>query len=139
MPKKISDTEKKVKIVPKTKPNIGIDTDNKFQDSVMRAAQESSLDIGKLEAFTNVAQTRDQIYSTIDTMMTDSTLSAVLDCYTADAVDTNDNGQIVWCESSDSDIANHVTYLLESLNIDKNIPSAINTHLCFGDSLLPLR
>ena len=138
MPKKISDTEKKVKIVPKTKPNIGIDTDNKFQDSVISAAQESSLDIGKLESFTNVAQTRDQIYSTIDTMMTDSTLSAVLDCYTADAVDTNDNGQIVWCESSDSDIANHVTYLLESLNIDKNIPRWAKKLIKYGDLYLKL-
>lgn len=92
---KISNDKKRVKIVPKTKPDIGIDTDNKFEDTVIAAAQTSNLDINKLESFTNVAQTRDQIYSTIDTMMNDSTLSAILECYTSDVVDQNDEGKIV--------------------------------------------
>lgn len=138
MPKKVSDTEKKIRIVPKEKPNIGIDTEDTFQETVVSAAQESKLDTNKLESFTNVALTRDQVYSTIDTMMTDSTLSAVLDCYTADSVDTNDQGQIVWCEASDPKIANHVTYLLESLNIDKNMPRWAKKLIKYGDLYLKL-
>lgn len=138
MPKKISDDKKRVRIVPKTKPDIGIDTDNKFQDTVVSAAQTSNLDTSKLEAFTSVAQTRDQIYSTIDTMMTDSTLSAILECYTSDVVATNDQGQIVWCEASDSEVSNHVNYLLESLNIDKNISRWAKKLIKYGDIYLKL-
>lgn len=138
MPKKISDTEKKIKIVPKNKPNIGIDTEDKFQDTVISAAQESKLDTNKLESFTNIAQTRDQVYSTIDTMMTDSTLSAILECYTSDVVDTNDQGQIVWCEASDPKINNYVTYLIESLNIDKNIPRWAKKLIKYGDLYLKM-
>lgn len=138
MPKKISDDKKKVRIVPKTKPDIGIDTDHSFENNVVSAAQTSNLDTSKLESFTTVAQTRDQIYSTIDTMMTDSTLSAILECYTSDVVATNDQGQIVWCEASDSEVSNHVNYLIESLNIDKNISRWAKKLIKYGDLYLKL-
>ena len=135
---KISNDKKRVKIVPKTKPDIGIDTDNTFEDTVVAAAQTSQLDANKLESFTNVAQTRDQVYSTIDTMMNDSTLSAILECYTSDVVDQNDQGQSVWCEASDPDVNNHVTYLIESLNIDKNISRWAKKLIKYGDLYLKL-
>lgn len=135
---KISNDKKRVKIVPKTKPDIGIDTESKFEDTVIAAAQTSNLDINKLESFTNVAQTRDQLYSTIDTMMNDSTLSAILECYTSDVVDQNDEGKIVWCESSNPDVFNYVSYLLESLNIDKNISRWAKKLIKYGDLYLKL-
>lgn len=135
---KISNDKPKVKIVPKTKPDIGIDTDNQFEDTVITAAQTSTLDTNKLESFTNVAQTRDQLYSTIDTMMNDSTLSAILECYSSDVVDQNDSGDVVWCEASDAQVANHVTYLLESLNINKNISRWAKKLIKYGDLYLKL-
>ena len=139
MPKNKKEVEKiKVKIVPNNKPNIGIDTDDTFQETVLTAAQDSTLDFSKLESFTNVAQTRDQIYSTIDTMMNDSTLNAILECYTADVVDTNDVGDAVWCEAPDSAVANHITYLLESLNINKNINRWTKKLIKYGDLYLKL-
>lgn len=135
---KIKDSEKKIKIVPKNKPDIGIDTEDHFQSTVINAAENSTLDTNKLESFTNVALTRDQVYSTIDTMMTDSTLSAVLDSYTSDVVDKNDSGLIVWCEASDSKVANYVTYLIDSLNIDKNIQKWTKKLIKYGDLYLKL-
>lgn len=135
---KVNNEKIKVKIIPASEPNIGIDTTNILETSIVEASKEARLDIGKLESFTTVAQTRDQIYSTIDTMMNDSTLSAILECYTADAIDTNDDGQIVWCEASDSNVSNYVTYLLESLNIDKNIPRWTKKFIKYGDLYVKL-
>lgn len=103
------------------KPEVGIDLENNFQDKIIEAADVSSLDLSKIEAFSNVAQTRDQIYSTIDTMCLDSTLSAVLDTYVEDTVETNDKGQIVWAESNEDNVGKYVNFLLQSLKVDKNI------------------
>ena len=75
---------------------------------------------GGLDAFTGITQSRENVYQLIDAMASDDRVSAILETYTADSVETNDKGQVVWCESSDEDIANYVSYLLDVLNVDKN-------------------
>ena len=112
---------KKIKAVPVEDPNIGIDLDDTFQEDIFDAIEVSQLDSSALENFSNVAQTREEIYSAIDVMAQDNKVSAILETYTDYVTETNDNGKIVWCESKDGDIGKYVTFLLESLNVDKNI------------------
>ena len=112
---------KKTKSVPKQQVSFGIDTSESLFDNIIKAGIASKLDITELESFSQVSQNRNQIYDLLDTMSEDSTIAAVLETYAEDATEYGDNGKIVWVESSDSDISNYVTYLLDTMNIDKNI------------------
>lgn len=124
---------KKIRAVPKPKPEIGVDLTNSFQDIILDAVTNSTLDTSRIEAFTRVAQTRENVYGTIDAMSQDSTLAAVLETYAEDVTETNDRGEIMWCESDDSDVSNYVSYLLNSLRIDKNLYSWAIKLIKYGD------
>ena len=78
MPEKKKDIQK-IKAVPKSKPEIGMDTTNSFPNNLLDAAAAQVLDTGVLENFSTVSQTREQIYSLIDTMAEDSTLKDLAD------------------------------------------------------------
>lgn len=129
---------KTIEPVPVEPPEIGIDTDNKFIDAILDNVDSGSVDLGALESFSAVSQTREALYRTIDDMALDDRVSAVLETYTEDATETNDNGRVVWCESSDSEVANYVTFLLDSLNVDKNAYEWMFSLVKYGDVYLKL-
>ena len=131
-------TGTKIKATMPDSPEIGIDTDNELQKNIINATEVSTLDISKLESFTSVAQTREQSYRTIDTMAQDSTLAAVIKCYAEDAVLPNDQGKIMWVESKVPNVSKYVTYLLESLNVDKNAYKWAYNLVKYGDVYLKL-
>ena len=133
-----ADSKRKIKAVPKKEPEIGIDTNYSFPDNIINAAEGSSLDMSALEAFTSVSQKRENIYTLIDTMAQDSTIAAILSTYAEDVVETNDKGQIVWCEAKDANIGTFVSYLLSSLNIDKHAYSWAHSLVKYGDIYLRL-
>lgn len=128
----------RIKPIPKAKPEIGIDTNNAFPENLLDAAQSKVLDTGVLENFSTVAQTREQIYSLIDTMAQDSTLAAVVESYAEDATETNDSGKIMWAESNDDKVSRYVNWLLEDLNIDKHIYLWAYSLVKYGDVYLRL-
>ena len=128
----------KIKAVPNEPQEIGIDLENKLPNEILDAVETSSLDLNSLESFSNVAQTREQIYGLIDTMAEDDRVSAVLETYAEDVVETNDKGQIVWCESSDEDVNNFVTTLLDNLNVDKHAYEWVYSLIKYGDLYLQL-
>ncbi len=82
-----------IQAVPKDSPEIGINTDDSFTELIIDATEASSVDLSKLENFTTVTSSREQIYKTIETMTQDSVLSAVLRTYVEDSVCQNDAGQ----------------------------------------------
>lgn len=129
---------KRTKAVPKKPPEIGIDTDNILIDNIIGAVEASSLDMGALESFTTVSQTRENIYTLIDTMSQDSTIAAILATYAEDTVETNDKGQVFWCESPEDDVGKFVTYLLDSLNVDKHAYAWAHSLIKYGDIYLRL-
>ena len=129
---------KKTKAVPNEKVDIGIDMNNTLAKNIIDGIDGSYVDLAKLEAFTNVSQTRENIYKLIDTMSQDSTISSVIETYSEDTVDTNDKGQIMWCESSDPNVAKYVSYLLDVLNVDKHAYSWANSLIKYGDLYLRL-
>lgn len=129
---------KATKSIPVPEKNIGIDLSNSVYSNIVDEGTNTSLDLSTLESFLTVSQSRDQIYSLIDTMCEDPTISSVLETYTEDATEYNQNGHIVWCESSNANAQKYVTFLLDSLNVDKNIYSWMHSLAKYGDIYLRL-
>ncbi len=128
------------KINPVTIPEtqIGVDTDDAFYDSIVQGGESAAVDITKINAFTQITNNRETLYETLDTMAQDSTVSAVLETYAEDATETNENGDMVWAESSDPKILRYVTFLLNSLNVDKYVYQWVYSLCKYGDVYLRL-
>lgn len=123
---------------PKPEKNIGIDTQEVLFDNIANAGISSQLDISALESFSNVSQSRDQLYAMLDTMSQDSIVSAVLETYAEDATEYGDNGRIVWVESADGEVTNYITFLLDTIGTDKHIYKWVYSLCKYGDLYLKL-
>ena len=117
---------------------LDIDTTKSLVDNIIEAGLSNTLDVGALESFTQISNARDQVYQLIDTMCTDSAVSSIVRTYSEDVCETADNGHIVWCESSDPQIAKFVNYLLNVMNVDKKIFSWVYCLIKYGDVYLRL-
>ena len=117
---------------------LDIDTNKVLIDNIIEAGLTSKLDIGELERFTTISNNRDQVYQLIDTMCQDSTVSAIVRTYAEDVCETADNGHIVWCEATDPKISMFINYLLNTMNVDKNIFGWTYSLIKYGDVYLKL-
>lgn len=117
---------------------LDIDTDKKIVDNVLEASINGGLNSAEIDNFTNISNARDQVYQLIDTMMKDSSVSSIVRTYAEDACETADNGHIIWCESKDPNISKFINYLLNVMNIDKNIFSWVYSLVKYGDVYLRL-
>lgn len=129
---------KPTKAVPAPEKNIGVDTDSELLDNIVTAGTSSQLDISALESFLNVSRGRNAVYNLLDSMGEDSQISAVLESYAEDATEYNANGQIVWVESDDENVAQFVQYLLDTMNVDKHIYGWAYSLCKYGDLYLRL-
>lgn len=130
--------DKKIKTVPVPQHEIGIDLDNRVLDNVVETMHTSQFDVNALNSFTHVSRSRNEIYDTLDDMGDDSIIAAVLETYAEDATETNDSGAIVWAESTDGEALKFVTYLLNALNVDKNVYKWTYSLCKYGDVYLRL-
>lgn len=126
----------KINPVPVPETQIGIDTDDAFYDSIVDGGESASVDITKINAFTQITNNRETLYETLDTMAQDSTVSAVLETYAEDATETNEQGDIIWAEASDPKILKYITFLLKALNVDKHIYAWVYSLCKYGDVYL---
>lgn len=124
--------------VPKPEKNIGLDISNEFWDAMMAAGDANAIDIGVINNFSQISQSRETLYQVLDTMAEDPLMAAALEVYAEDATEANDTGDIVWVESSDSKVGQYITFLLDSLNINKNIYSWVYSFIKYGDIYLRL-
>lgn len=129
---------KVIQAAPAPEREIGIDTKQTMYQNIIQAGTNNLLDISSLDAFTNISQSRDQVYSLLDTMCQDSTVAAVLETYAEDATEPNDQGQIVWVEASNPDVQKYVQFLLDAMNVDKNIYKWTYSLCKYGDIYLRL-
>ena len=137
----IQDSEKvgtKINAVPVPETEIGVDTANEFFKDIANLGESASIDISSLNTFTQLSQNRETLYQVLDTMAQDSTVAAILEIYAEDATETNERGEIVWSESSDPNINKYITYLLKSLNVDKNMYKWVYSLCKYGDLYLKL-
>lgn len=135
---KITLNEIKIKPIAASSPEIGIDTNRNFMDNLITSAQIGTLDISSIDALSQSAQTREQAYQLIDSMAQDSIISAVLETYAEDAVQTNDKGQVMWVESNDAKVLDYTSWLLDSLNVDKHLYQWAYCLVTYGDVYLRL-
>jgi hypothetical protein len=117
---------------------LDIDTNKVLMDNIIEAGLNSTLDTAALERFTTISNSRDQIYQLIDTMCQDSAVSSIVRTYTEDVCEPADSGHVVWCESPDPQISKFVNYLLNVINVDKNIFSWVYCLIKYGDVYLRL-
>ena len=117
---------------------LDIDTNKVLIDNIIEAGLQSKLDISAIDKFTSISNARDQVYQLIDTMCNDSAVSAIVRTYTDDVCEMADNGHIVWCESSDPNISRFVNYLLNIMNVDKQIGKWVYCLIKYGDVYLRL-
>ena len=129
---------KAIQAAPAPEREIGIDTNQTVYQNIIQAGINRTLDISSLDAFTNISQSRDQIYGLLDTMCQDSTVAAVLETYAEDATEPNESGQIVWVESSKPEVQKYVQFLLDAMTVDKNIYKWTYSLCKYGDIYLRL-
>ena len=132
------DLNKRINPVPKPPVNIGIDTEDEFYKALVEAGTANTIDVGQFGSFAQISNSRETLYQVLDTMSEDSTIASMLEIYTEDATETNDQGQIVWAESSDSQVSKYVNFLLKNLNVDKNIYRWAHSLIKYGDIYLKL-
>lgn len=131
----------KIEPIPVKEREIGIDTNDTVLQNIIQLGQEgtnSILDLSRIESFNTASQTRDQIYTMLDTMCEDTTIASALEVYTEDVTETNEAGQVMWVESDDSNIAKYIQYLLNDLNVDKNAYKQVSSLCKYGDLYLKL-
>ena len=121
-----------------TTTTLDIDVKKTLVDNIIEAGLSSQLDIAKLENFTNISNSRDQIYQLIDTMAQDSSVSAILKTYAENVCEPADNGHVIWCESTDPKISKFVNYMLNTMNADKNMYGWAYSLVKYGDIYLKL-
>ena len=117
---------------------LDIDTSKSMVDNIIEAGLSHTLDISAIENFTSISNARGQIYQLIDTMCQDSAVSSIVRTYSEDVCETADNGHIIWCESTDPDVAKFVNYLLNVMNVDKKIFGWTYCLIKYGDVYLRL-
>lgn len=123
---------------PKKDPEIGVDTSNTFNAEVLDAALTNSLDLNSINSLVQSAQNREQAYELIDAMSQDDVISAVLETYAEDTIQTNDKGQAVWVESDNGQVLDYVKWLLDSINVDKHIYQWVYCLVTYGDVYIRL-
>ena len=127
---------KNINVIPTPQKEIGIDLEDTVLKNIIGSNNEyasSQFDVNSLNSFTQISRNRNEIYQTLDYMAEDSIIAAVLETYAEDATETNDNGDIVWVESDEADVAKYITYLLNSLGINKNVYSWTHALCKYGD------
>lgn len=129
---------KKINVEATPDPQIGVDTQGKFFENIITAGINNQLDMSSLDSFLTTSRSRDQVYSLIDQMGEDPTIAAVLETYAEDATETNENGDIIWAESDDSDISKFINYVLKAMKVNKNAYSWAHSLVKYGDLYLRL-
>lgn len=129
---------KQLKATPKPAKNIGMDLNNEFYSNIINGVKASNIDIAKIQSFTQASQTRETIYQLLDTMAEDSSIAAILETYAEDATEADDRGNIVWVESDNDDIVKYITYLLNSIQVNKHIYKWVYSLCKYGDIYIRL-
>jgi len=82
----------KINPIPAPVRELGMDIDGQFIDDFIYAGINSRVDTAQIQAFSTISQSRDTVYTLLDTMAQDPTIAAVLETYAEDATEPNDKG-----------------------------------------------
>lgn len=138
----------RIRVIPKDSPedktNFVRDEDS-LPNRIQKAQEEADeigggnrIDLSDITNVTTLKGTRNQKYAVFEEMVADGRIGAAVEMYANDAVQYNQQGDIVWVESSNTDVANYCNKLLNDLNIQENIWTYAYCLVLYGDVYLEL-
>lgn len=126
----------KIKAVPKPTTSMTDLASLGIASEIATIGQVSKVDISELNSFTQIAQSRDQLYKALDTMGDDPMVAAILETYAEDATEYNEKGDIVWAVSDDANISKYINFLLQSIQANKHAYEWVYSLCKYGDLYL---
>lgn len=132
------DYQNKTVSIPLERNDVHVDRSHDFYNNIIDAAESGELDINKINAFTGISRSRDQVYDLLDMMSEDPVISSALEIYASDVCEPNEQGRIVWPESSDPRVLGACDMILDMLNVDKNSYGWVYRLVKYGDLYLRL-
>lgn len=132
------DYQNKVTPTPLERNDVHVDRSHDFYTNIIDAAESGELDINKINAFTGISRSRDQVYDLLDMMAEDPVISSALEIYASDVCEPNEQGRIVWPESSDPKVLGACDMILDMLNVDRNSYGWVYRLVKYGDLYLRL-
>lgn len=127
-----------IKPIPKPEKPIGVDISGEFYDNIVDAGQSGILATSNIERFTQVSDSRNQLYNMMDSMMSDPTIAKGVEIYAENCTEANSEGRVVWAESEDKVVAEYVNHFLDVINVDKHAYEWILSLIKYGDLYLRL-
>ena len=97
---------------------------------------DNILDIVQVNNFRDISGNRGEQYDAFDEMEKDAAIGAALKMYADDATQYNLDGDVIWVESSDTNIAAFGNRLLQVLRINEHAWSHIYNLVKYGDVYL---
>lgn len=116
--------------------NAGFPSSNDIVDLLTSLDHDSIREIVGINNFRDISDNREEQYDAFDEMERDASISAALKMYADDATQYNLDGDVIWAESADSNIANFANRLLKVLRINEHAWSHIYNLIKYGDIYL---
>lgn len=129
---------KKINPIPKPSDNKTGLSDSGLASDIITAGDSSKIDISQIQSLSNLSTQRDKLYQALETMANDIIIAAALKTYAEDATETNQQGDILWCESDDDNISKYVSFLIKSMQVNKNIYKWVYSLCKYGDLFIEL-
>lgn len=117
---------------------IGLSDDVDDITNEQMTTDHSLIDMNDIDEFTTLSRYLDDRYKAYEEMLRDPIIATALEMYADDATQMNRDGNIVWVESDDADIANAANRLLTVLGINKYAWKHIYGLCTYGDIFLKL-
>lgn len=114
---------------------MDVDDNNDLSKILGDGSADAQL-LSAINDFREISDNRSEQYDAFDEMEKDGTISAVLQMYADDATQYNLDGDIVWVESDNPDIAAFGNRLIEVLKINQNAWQHIYNLVKYGDIYL---
>lgn len=96
------------------------------------------IDATTLQDFFTISQNRNNKYLGFEEMLQDPIIAAAVEMYADDATAYNEEGNVIWAESDDADIAKAANRLIEVLGLNEKAWRHIYSLCVYGDLYLRL-
>ena len=126
------------KAVPVPEPNIGLEDKHSVVNEILEVSDSSQVNTQVLNEFLDTSKRRDNQYDLIDEMCNDSIPAAILELCTEDTITSNEDNNIVWVTADNPTIQKTCTFILDSFQVNKQIPKWANSLIKYGDVYLKL-
>ena len=126
----------------RVKPNKGksdetnLTLDDDLVDFLRTVSSDKLIEIIGINNFRDISDNRSEQYDAFDEMEKDATIAAALKMYADDATQYNLDGNVIWVESADPNIAEFGNRLLQVLRINEKAWTHIYNLVKYGDVYL---